>query len=180
VSRRAATVPSGGAPLGRSAGNINSNTSPIPVATCGFGRAKRAAVFRQGSGGAAASPKRPHPVPPEQQLLAARMAPSLAPSEVVAAAAVHGAEKVKKAKRAKPTLEAVSEHAGQSKLVRALGSTDYVTREKGLQALTRWLQRKSEMSEADMLKVWKGLFYCFWHSDKAPVQVRAGRTGRRF
>ncbi|GFH26930.1 uncharacterized protein HaLaN_25164, partial [Haematococcus lacustris] len=22
-----------------------------------------------------------------------------------------------------------------------------------------------------MLKLWKGLFFCFWHSDKAPVQM---------
>lgn len=69
--------------------------------------------------------------------------------------------------------EAVDEHAGNSKLARALGSCDYHTREKGVAALTRFLQRKSELGEKDMLKIWKGLFYAFWHSDKAPVQVGA-------
>ena len=56
---------------------------------------------------------------------------------------------------------------------RALGSTDYHTRDKGLQALTRFLTHKNTMKAGDMLKLWKGLFYCFWHSDKVPVQVCA-------
>lgn len=59
---------------------------------------------------------------------------------------------------------------GFSKFARALASTDYVTRDKGLQALTRWLTHKPEIAEQDMLKICKGIFYCFWHSDKAPVQ----------
>jgi hypothetical protein len=60
---------------------------------------------------------------------------------------------------------------GNTKLARALGSPDYHTREKGVRALTRFLLRKSSLSEKDMMKIWKGLFYAFWHSDKAPVQV---------
>lgn len=79
----------------------------------------------------------------------------------------------KKVKRAKPLLEPSAEsHDGNSKFARALGSTDYMTREKGLQALTRWLQLKTDLSELDMMKIWKGLYFCFWHSDKTPVQVR--------
>lgn len=66
-------------------------------------------------------------------------------------------------------------HPGQSKLARALGSPDYHTREAGVAALTRFLQRKSDLSEKDMLKVWKGLFYAFWHSDKEKIQVTARR-----
>jgi ribosomal RNA-processing protein 1 len=27
------------------------------------------------------------------------------------------------------------------------------------------------VSELDMLKLWKGIYFCFWHSDKEPVQV---------
>ena len=79
----------------------------------------------------------------------------------------------KKSRKVKPTLEPVSEE-GNSKFARALGSTDYQTREKGLQALTLWLCRRGELAEADMLKIWKGLFFCFWHSDKAAVQARTG------
>lgn len=78
---------------------------------------------------------------------------------------------MKKPRKEKPVLEPVSED-GNSKFARALGSTDYQTREKGLQALTLWLCRRSDLAEADMLKIWKGLFFCFWHSDKAPVQVQ--------
>lgn len=93
------------------------------------------------------------------------------------AAEQHAAKK-KKVKKVKTLLESgVSEQAGNSKFARALGSVDYQTREKGVQALTVFLQRRTDITEADMLKLWKGLFFCFWHSDKAPVQVcMAGQT----
>lgn len=61
--------------------------------------------------------------------------------------------------------------AGNSKFARALGSTDFHTREQGLQALSRWLLHRQSTSELDMLKLWKGIYFCFWHSDKEPVQV---------
>ena len=80
-------------------------------------------------------------------------------------------KKEKKARRAKPVLEPVSAD-GDSKFARALGSTDYQTREKGLQALTLWMCARADITEAEMLKIWKGLFFCFWHSDQAPVQAR--------
>jgi ribosomal RNA-processing protein 1 len=80
----------------------------------------------------------------------------------------------------KPVLEQVpasqqqqQQEDGNSKFARALGSTDYGTREKGLQALSRFLVHKDSMSELDMMKLWKGVFFCFWHSDKVPVQVRS-------
>ncbi|KAG2444481.1 hypothetical protein HXX76_001231 [Chlamydomonas incerta] len=85
------------------------------------------------------------------------------------------APKAKKLKKvAKPVLEsppADGNHPGMSPFARALGSTDFQTREKGLQALAHFLTRKSELKQADMMKIWKGLFYCFWHSDKQPVQA---------
>lgn len=59
-----------------------------------------------------------------------------------------------------------------SKFARALGSSDFHTREAGLRALTTWLSRKHDIEELELLKLWKGVFYCFWHSDKAAVQVR--------
>ena len=64
-------------------------------------------------------------------------------------------------------------HPGNSKLARALGSPDFHTREKAVAAMTRFLLRKPDIEEKDMLKIWKGLFYAFWHSDKTPVQVSA-------
>jgi hypothetical protein len=66
--------------------------------------------------------------------------------------------------------------AGNTKFARALGSTDFHTREQGLQALSRWLTHKQLISELDMLKLWKGIYFCFWHSDKEPVQVGAWCT----
>eukprot|EP00775_Hariotina_reticulata_P013453 gene13453-13579_t len=70
------------------------------------------------------------------------------------------------------TVESGSQNVdGNSKFARALGSTDYHTREQGLQALSRWLLHKQSMSELDMMRLWKGLFFCYWHSDKVPVQT---------
>ena len=48
---------------------------------------------------------------------------------------------------------------------------DFHTRERGLQALTLWLGRKQEVGELELLRLWKGIFYCFWHSDKQQVQA---------
>ncbi|GLI61545.1 hypothetical protein VaNZ11_003936 [Volvox africanus] len=81
--------------------------------------------------------------------------------------------KAKKQKREKPVLEPLPDdgHPGHSKLARALASNDFQTREKGLYALKTWMLRKTDLNESDMIRIWKGLFYCFWHSDKAPVQA---------
>eukprot|EP00887_Chlorella_sp_A99_P001477 scaffold8.g1477.t1 len=67
-------------------------------------------------------------------------------------------------------LEAVSS-GGDSNFARALGSSEYHTREQGLRALTAWLSRRADVDDASLLKLWKGVFYCFWHSDKAAVQA---------
>lgn len=58
-----------------------------------------------------------------------------------------------------------------SKFARALGSTDYHTREAGLAALTAWLAKRNDVEELELLKLWRGVFYTFWHSDKHAVQV---------
>lgn len=43
---------------------------------------------------------------------------------------------------------------------------------QALQVLTRWLKLRPTITDSDLNKIWKGLFYTFWHSDKQPVQVR--------
>lgn len=53
----------------------------------------------------------------------------------------------------------------------ALGSTDFHTREAGLAALTALLARRTDLGELEALKLWRGIFYAYWHSDKAPVQA---------
>lgn len=75
-----------------------------------------------------------------------------------------------KKKRVKPVLEAVDE-TGQTKFARALGSVDSYTRERGLKALAKWLSAHEDVGKDDLIKIWKGIFYCFWHSDLQPVQV---------
>lgn len=57
-----------------------------------------------------------------------------------------------------------------SKFARALASTDWHTRERALRSLELWLSMSDNLESKDLRKVWKGLFFCFWHSDKVPVQ----------
>jgi hypothetical protein len=79
----------------------------------------------------------------------------------------------KKKPRNKPLLEAnIQDSATDSKLLRALGSPDRDTRERGLALLTKWLQSHEDVSDYDILRLWKGLYFCFWHSDLISVQVR--------
>jgi ribosomal RNA-processing protein 1 len=61
-------------------------------------------------------------------------------------------------------------HDGDSKFARALGSGEFHTRDLGLKAVSKWLQSQPAVDEGSLLKLWKGLLFCFWHSDKAPVQ----------
>lgn len=73
------------------------------------------------------------------------------------------------AKPKRPLLEADV----NSKFARALGSTDYATREAGLQAVQHWLASRPELEALECLKLWRAIFYAFWHSDKHHVQVGA-------
>lgn len=68
-------------------------------------------------------------------------------------------------------LENVKNSPHDGGFARALGSTDFHTRERGLEALTLWLTGHKQVTETDLLRLWKALFYCFWHSDRVPVQA---------
>jgi hypothetical protein len=88
---------------------------------------------------------------------------------------IHGVKKKirKKKPRNKPILEpGATDSLQDSSLIRALGSPDRDTRERGLQLLTAWLETHEDVSEHDILRLWKGLYFCFWHSDLITVQVR--------
>ena len=76
-----------------------------------------------------------------------------------------------KKKRSKPLLEPVPETGSSSGLARALGSTDRDTREKGLIMLSQWLESHDDISRNEILRLWKALYFCFWHSDMVTVQV---------
>uniref|UniRef100_A0A2M3Z0A9 Putative nucleolar protein n=1 Tax=Anopheles braziliensis TaxID=58242 RepID=A0A2M3Z0A9_9DIPT len=60
------------------------------------------------------------------------------------------------------------------KFARALAGNDAKLRRKVLKNLATWLTTRSQstfvFSDADFLRLWKGLFYCMWMSDKPLVQ----------
>ena len=39
--------------------------------------------------------------------------------------------------------------------------------ERGLQALTAFLKKSQKLTPLAMRKLWKGIFYCFWHSGQS-------------
>uniref|UniRef100_L7LZF0 Putative nucleolar protein n=1 Tax=Rhipicephalus pulchellus TaxID=72859 RepID=L7LZF0_RHIPC len=56
-----------------------------------------------------------------------------------------------------------------------LAANEKVTRDRALRKLTRWIRAKSgrqgmEFTEESLMKLWKGLFFCMWMSDKPFVQ----------
>ncbi|KAI8831937.1 hypothetical protein BJ741DRAFT_525399, partial [Chytriomyces cf. hyalinus JEL632] len=48
--------------------------------------------------------------------------------------------------------------------------TDKVVRDKAVEALGKWLSESQSLDPKSMLALWKGLFYCYWMSDKALIQ----------
>ncbi|XP_015889365.1 uncharacterized protein LOC107424117 [Ziziphus jujuba] len=57
-------------------------------------------------------------------------------------------------------------------LIKQLAACDNGSREKALRnVLGSWLPSQTSISDDLMKKLWKGLFYCVWHSDKLPAQV---------
>ena len=63
-------------------------------------------------------------------------------------------------------------------------SADWHARERGLARLERWLGAQDAAdaagrgragTEQQLRQVWEGLFFTFWHSDKAPVQAQLSR-----
>ena len=53
-----------------------------------------------------------------------------------------------------------------------LAHTEKSIRDSTVKSLAAWLGARKQMSEIELMKVWKGLFYCMWMSDKVPVQQR--------
>ena len=69
----------------------------------------------------------------------------------------------------------------QPKFGQALASNDKEVRDKAVAALSRYLASAKDISELEVRKIWKALFYCFWHSDKprADYSVAAYANGVR-
>ncbi|KAE9467307.1 hypothetical protein C3L33_00781, partial [Rhododendron williamsianum] len=62
---------------------------------------------------------------------------------------------------------------GGASLIRDLASCNKTTRDRALRVVLKtWLPSNGDqLSDDEMKKLWKGLFYCLWHADKAPVQL---------
>ena len=52
---------------------------------------------------------------------------------------------------------------------------DKKTRDANVRALSTFIQRRAPLSPVDIQKLWKGLFYAFWLSDKPLVQLDLAR-----
>ncbi|KAK8596938.1 hypothetical protein V6N13_001548 [Hibiscus sabdariffa] len=56
-------------------------------------------------------------------------------------------------------------------LIKLLAACDKSSRDRAVRSLLNsWLPSQSEVSDEEMKKLWKGLFYCVWHADKMPAQ----------
>ncbi|KAJ6022907.1 uncharacterized protein N7446_013260 [Penicillium canescens] len=60
--------------------------------------------------------------------------------------------------------------------VRELGSSDRKVRDKALESLTQFLRSRTDLTLIDLLKLWKGLFFCFYHSDRPLTQQALARA----
>ncbi|TPX41314.1 hypothetical protein SeMB42_g05615 [Synchytrium endobioticum] len=59
---------------------------------------------------------------------------------------------------------------GKSALGPRLAHSDKTIRESALDALVCRLKQKSSITNIELLKLWRAIFFCFWHSDKRPAQ----------
>ncbi|CRG85018.1 Ribosomal RNA-processing protein 1 homolog [Talaromyces islandicus] len=59
--------------------------------------------------------------------------------------------------------------------VKELAASDRKTRDKALESLSRFLRARRDLSLLELLKIWKGLFFCFYHSDRPLTQQALAR-----
>ncbi|XVF39766.1 hypothetical protein PTKIN_Ptkin01aG0058800 [Pterospermum kingtungense] len=58
-----------------------------------------------------------------------------------------------------------------SSLIKQLAACDKSIRDKAVRSLlNNWFPSQTEVSDEEMKRLWKGLFYCVWHADKFPAQ----------
>ncbi|PGH34724.1 ribosomal RNA-processing protein 1 [[Emmonsia] crescens] len=68
------------------------------------------------------------------------------------------------------------DNIAQTPFVRELASSDKRTRDKALESLTRFIQSRRDLQLVELLKIWKGLFFCFYHSDRPLTQQSLARA----
>ncbi|KAI3472427.1 hypothetical protein Pfo_029548 [Paulownia fortunei] len=77
----------------------------------------------------------------------------------------------KRPREPKPLLPALASATGPT-LIKHLASCNTTVRSQSLRLLQTWLVSQSQqLSDSDIKKLWKGLFYCLWHADKTPNQL---------
>jgi ribosomal RNA-processing protein 1 len=52
---------------------------------------------------------------------------------------------------------------------------DRKIRDQALDTLRSFMQHRTSVDQAELLKLWKGLFYCMWMSDKPRTQQQLAR-----
>ncbi|KAI2791260.1 hypothetical protein POX_c04117 [Penicillium oxalicum] len=60
--------------------------------------------------------------------------------------------------------------------VKELASSDRKVRDKALDSLTLFLRSRNDLTLIDLVKLWKGLFFCFYHSDRPLTQQALARA----
>lgn len=68
-----------------------------------------------------------------------------------------------------------SSDSSNNPFVKSLASSNRTTRDRALDSLRTYLNRATTFSELDLLKLWKGLYFCMWMSDKPLNQQRLAR-----
>ncbi|EPS63397.1 hypothetical protein M569_11388 [Genlisea aurea] len=77
----------------------------------------------------------------------------------------------KRPRERKPSHPSLESAAGPA-LIKYLASCNPRVRSQSLQLIQSWLAAQPQiLAESDIRRLWKGLFYCLWHSDKTPNQV---------
>ncbi|KAG8367722.1 hypothetical protein BUALT_Bualt16G0102500 [Buddleja alternifolia] len=77
----------------------------------------------------------------------------------------------KRPREPKPLHPALASITGPA-IIKFLASCNATVRSQSLRLLQSWLAAEPpQLSDSDIKKVWKGLFYCLWHADKTPNQV---------
>lgn len=77
----------------------------------------------------------------------------------------------KRPREPKPILPALASASGPA-LIKYLASCNTTVRSQSLRLIQSWLaSQPHQLSDSDIKKLWKGLFYCIWHADKTPNQV---------
>ncbi|KAH8697350.1 nucleolar protein,Nop52-domain-containing protein [Talaromyces proteolyticus] len=68
-----------------------------------------------------------------------------------------------------------AEQIQKTPFVKELASSERKTRDKALESLSLFLRARRDLSLLELLKIWKGLFFCFYHSDRPLTQQALAR-----